>query len=270
MTAARAATDPGTIIPGTTAPTAIEASEIEANRIAAAATPPQVAVITPYHREDLGLLAQAHRSVLAQTIPALHVLVADGHPRAEIDGWQAHHVVLPVSHGDIGSTPRLIGSYHAIGLGVEAIAFLDADNWYAPTHLEALMACRRREGAAFVSSSRLLCRLDGSPMAPCPLTDPERFIDTNCMLFGRGAFPLLHHWGLMPDYGHLIGDRILLHHVIRSGVRRAHLNEPSVHYRCSKEGLYRQLGEPIPAGVQPRPDYESSLRRWQEDGHPPL
>ena len=36
-------------------------------------------------------------------------------------------------HGDIGSTPRLIGSYHAIGLGVDAVAFLDADNWYGQT-----------------------------------------------------------------------------------------------------------------------------------------
>lgn len=231
---------------------------------------PRVAVITPYHSESLELLAHCHRSVLAQTFPALHVLVADGLPQPELNSWHAHHVVLPVSHADIGSTPRLIGAFHAIGLGVEAVAFLDADNWYAPGHLAGMMAARQGEGAAFVSSSRMLCRLDGSAMAPCPLTDPQHFIDTNCMLFGREAFALLHHWVLMPPYGHLIGDRIMLHHVRQSGLPSAHVDTPSVHYRCGKEGLYRRLGEPIPAGVQPRPDYEHSFRQWVADGNPPL
>lgn len=231
---------------------------------------PRIAVITPYYSEDLGLLRQCHRSVLDQTMPCLHVLVADGRPRRRLSLWDAHHVVLPASHCDIGSTPRLIGAYHAIGLGVEAVAFLDADNWYAPDHIASLMSAREREGAAFVSSSRLLCRLDGSPMGPCPLTDPDRFIDTNCMLFGREAFPLLHHWVLMPDYGHLIGDRILLQHVHASGLPRCHVSAASVYYRCGKEGLYQQLGEPLPPGVSPRPDYESALDRWVADGHPPL
>ena len=231
---------------------------------------PRVAVITPYYREDLKLLRQCHRSVLAQTLPCLHVLVADGRPRRRLRFWDAHHVVLPASHRDIGSTPRLIGAYHAIGLGVEAVAFLDADNWYAPHHICALMSAREQHGAAFVSSGRLLCRLDGSPMAPCPLTDPESFIDTNCMLFGREAFSLLHHWVLMPDYGHLIGDRIIHHHVCRSGLPRYHVSGNTVNYRCGKEGLYRQLGEPVPVGVRARPDYEHALERWKADGNLPL
>jgi len=200
----------------------------------------------------------------------LHVLVADGHPLAAVDSWNAHHVTLPVSHGDIGSTPRLVGSYHAIGLGVEAVAFLDADNWYAPQHIANLMAVREREAAAVVSSGRLLCRLDGTPMGPCPLINPERFIDTNCMLFGREAFALLHHWVTMPDYGHLIGDRIMLHHVRRSGLRHCHVPDASVHYRCGKAGMYARLGEPVPPGVQPRPNYEASFQRWVADGNPPL
>lgn len=231
---------------------------------------PRVAVVTPYYREEPSVLRQCHESVLAQTYPCLHVLVADGEPLQDIYSWAAHHVVLPASHGDIGSTPRLIGSLHAIGLGVDAVAFLDADNWYAPDHIADLVDARERERAGFVSSSRLLCRLDGTPMAPCPLTDPDHFIDTNCMLFGREAFHLLHHWVLMPDYGHLIGDRIMLHHVRQSGVARAHVPNPSVFYRCGKEGLYRQLGEPVPVGVSPRPDYERSFQLWLADGFPPL
>lgn len=231
---------------------------------------PRVAVVTPYHGEDLELLEQCHQSVMAQTIPCLHVLVADGHPDARVDDWNVNHVVLPACHADIGSTPRLIGSYHAIGLGVDAVAFLDADNWYQPHHIENLMDCRRKSGAGFVSSSRLLCRLDGTPMGPCPVTDPDRFIDTNCMLFGREAFHLLHHWVLMPHYAHLIGDRVILHHVRESGVLRCHSNRHSVCYRCGKEGLYRQMGERIPPGVQPKPDYDSAFQQWVQDGFPPL
>ena len=231
---------------------------------------PRVAVITPYYKESLALLEQCHQSVLAQSEPCLHVLVSDGHPRPRINHWNAEHVRLPRSHGDIGSTPRLIGCYHAIGLGVEAVAFLDADNWYGPDHIATLLAAMEREQADFVSSSRTLCRLDGSVMGPCPLTDPERFIDTNAMLVGRGAFSLLHHWVLMPDYGHLIGDRVMLHYLKRSGVSHHHLDVASVFYRCAKEGLYRHMGETIPEGVQPRPDYEASFRQWEADGLPPL
>jgi glycosyltransferase involved in cell wall biosynthesis len=232
--------------------------------------PPQIAVITPYYDEDLNLLEQCHHSVLEQTLPCLHVLVADGKPKAAIDRWDAHHIVLPVSHADIGSTPRLIGSYHAIGLGVDAVTFLDADNWYEPEHLANLMAARLSHGAAFVSSGRMLCQLDGSPMGPCPLTNPDRFIDTNCMLFGRDAFPLLHHWVLMPGYGHLIGDRIMLHRVKESGVQRVHMPNPSVNYRSGKAGLYRLMNRPVPEGVQSRPDYEASFQKWIADGNAPL
>ena len=231
---------------------------------------PLVAVITPYFEESLDLLWQCHRSVLAQDFPCLHVLVADGQPQAAVDDWQVHHVVLPQAHGDIGSTPRLIGSFHAIGLGVEAVAFLDADNWLHPCHISTLMRARDRSGAAFLSSGRMLCRLDGSVMGPCPLIDPERFIDTNCMLFAREAFHLLHHWALMPDYGHLIGDRIMLHHVRKSGILCQHVDEASVYYRCGKPGVYRQLGEEPPAGISARPDYEASFQRWLADGNPPL
>lgn len=231
---------------------------------------PRVAVITPYYRESLDILRVCHKSVVAQTYACLHVLVADGEPDPDLDQWQAHHVILPVSHGDIGSTPRLIGCYHAIGLGVDAVAFLDADNWYEPGHIAALMDARETGQAAVASSSRMLCHIDGTAMAPCPLTNPGRFVDTNCMLFGREAFSLLHHWVLMPDYGHLIGDRIMLHHVRASGLSHVHLQSPSVNYRCGKEGLYRQIGEKPPLGAQPRPNYEASFQQWVADGYPAL
>ena len=74
----------------------------------------------------------------------------------------------------------------------------------------------------------------------------------------------------MSPYGHLIGDRIMLHHLKNAGLQRRHINQSSVFYRCAKEGLYSQMKEPIPEGVQPRPDYDASFRQWEADGQPPL
>ena len=233
-------------------------------------TKPRIAVITPYYKESLETLEQCHKSVRAQSEEALHVIVADGHAQQTINQWFAHHIQLPMSHNDIGSTPRLIGSYHAIGLGVETITFLDADNWYAPNHLSTAFEAMQKMEADVVTTGRMLCRLDGSEMGPCPQIDPDNFIDTNCMMLGKNAFSQLHHWVLMPKYGHLIGDRIMLHHLKNAALRRIHLDQPSVYYRCSKEGNYKLMGVPIPEGVQKRPNYEKSFRSWEEDGFPPL
>lgn len=229
-----------------------------------------VAVITPYYQESRALLRQGHESVLNQTYPCRHVLVADGVPQDELSTWEADHLLLPKSHHDIGSTPRLIGAYHAIGLGYDAVAFLDADNWYREDHVARLVELAVASAAGFASSSRMLCRLDGSEMATCPTTDPERFIDTSCMMFLRPAFFILSTWVLMPAYGHLIGDRIMLQRVRQSGIKTVHHPEPTVYYRCGKAGIYRSLGEPIPPGVQKPPDYQTAFRLWVEDGNPSL
>ena len=231
---------------------------------------PRVAVITPYHKEKIGIIKHCHQSIQNQTIRCMHVLVADGYPYKAIKNWDAHHIQLPYSHNDIGSTPRLIGAYHAIGLGVEAITFVDADNWLREDHIENMIQAIDQEQADFVSSTRTLCRLDGSTMGPCPITNPDHFIDTNCMMLGKSAFPILHQWSLMPDYGHLIGDRIMLHHIKQANLKRVHLNSASVFYRCGKEGLYHQMKEKVPEGVEPRPDYEASFNQWIADGNPPL
>lgn len=230
----------------------------------------KVAVITPYYKEDIEIIQQCHQSVLDQSIQCLHVIVADGFPNSEIFEWNCDHVVLPNSHNDIGSTPRLIGCYHAIGLGFDAVAFLDADNWYRKDHIETLVNLHEKTHASFLSSSRYLCRLDGTVMGLCNQTNPDRFIDTNCMMFTSTGFHLLDFWGLMPSYAHLIGDRVMLQKVIISGVQRAHTYLPTVYYRCSKEGIYRSFGESIPEGVSKRPDYESSFRKWVEDGNPEI
>lgn len=229
-----------------------------------------VAVITPYYQENIEIIRQCHRSVEEQVWPCRHVFVADGYAREEINSWNADHIILPKSHSDIGSTPRLIGAYHAIGMGHTSVAFLDVDNWYESTHIHQLMNLSQSSGASFLSSSRLLCRLDGSVMAKCPLTKDGQFVDTSCMLFMPGAFHILHKWVLMPRYGHIIGDRIIYYYICSSGITRSHNENATVYYRCGKEGLYKQLGEKIPKAVKPRPDYDSAHKMWIQSGNPPL
>lgn len=226
--------------------------------------------MTPYLDESIDVLTQCKASVANQTYPALHIMVADGLSREEVDGWEVDHITLPKPHKDFGSTARLIGCCHAIGLGFDAIAFLDADNWYDPTHLETLVELFHRTGAGFLASSRQICRLDGSVMATCPITNIDRFVDTNCMMFTKAAFPVLSKWVLMPEYGHVIGDRIMLHFVRDAGIKRAFTGKPTVFFRATTEGRYRWLGQPVPEGARPSPDYTTAFRRWVADGNRPL
>lgn len=210
-----------------------------------------------------------HESVLGQTLPCRHIMVADGLVRPEVEAWDALHIVLDRSHGPFGCTPRFIGAERAVELGFDLICLLDADNWLRADHAETLAALHASSGADFLTCGRTLCRLDGSIMAVCPLTDPDRFVDTSCIAYARGAFPLLRAWVEMPDYAGIICDRWVLHHAKGSGVSRAHTPEPTVFYRCGKAGIYRLFGEPIPPGASPQPDYDSAFRLWASDGGPP-
>ncbi len=232
--------------------------------------PLQVAVVTPYFAESPEMLRQAHDSVLAQTHPCRHILVADGRPKPEVDGWDVQHIVLARGHDDVGSTPSLVGAAAAAFSGCDLIAFLDSDNWYREDHIQTVVELHQSTGAAFISTSRMLCRLDGSVMAPCPTTDPERFVDTSCMAYAREAFPLLTYGVTLPRYAQIFNDRCNFQHVLASGVSRAHSPEATVFYRCGKAGIYQQLGEPIPPGVTPAPDYDAAFARWAAEGRPPL
>lgn len=232
--------------------------------------PLRVAIVTPYFDKPLHMLQEAHASVLAQTYPCRHFLVSDGRPEREIESWDADHIVLSRTHGDYGSTPTFVGTAAAAMQGFDLVTRLDSDNWYRDDHIQTLVDLHARSGAAFLSTGRMLCRLDGSVMSPCPLTDPERFIDANCMAFAREALPLLAYYVSMPDYAHAISDRPLYQHIRASGIACAHSNERTVFYRCGKTGAYQMLGEPIPPGVAAPPDYDAIFARWEREGHPPL
>ncbi len=183
----------------------------------------RVSVITPYVQENLAVLEQAHRSVLDQTLPCTHVLVSDGSPKPELDGWDAEHIRLPHAHDDGGDLARGIGALHAISAGADAVAFLDADNWYEPDHVESLAALCGASGRLICTSARSIRRLDGSVLdAVDDESDGVGFADVNTLLIHRDAVDAVALWATMPPEVGPICDRAFWLLAHRRGYAAAH------------------------------------------------
>ena len=151
-----------------------------------------------------------YASVAGQTYPCRHFLVADGNSDAGIAGRPVEHLILARPHSDNGNTPRAIGSLSAMNQGYDAIAYLDADNWYYPNHIEAMVNLHRSTRAAVCTASRSIHRLDGSFMyADTQECDGRSLVDTSCLFITRTAFRLLPIWAMMPRELAPICDRIL-------------------------------------------------------------
>jgi len=211
----------------------------------------RVAVVTPYYADvPQAWLRQCHASVSQQSYPCHHILVADGPVTTDSDLAGAFHIGLPERCRDFGGTPRTIGVVFAAGRGFDAVAFLDADNWYARRHIESLVALQRASSASVLSSARMLHRLDGSVLGRCTEVDGERFVDTNCLFMTRDAYWLNSVWWLLPTDLHAIDDRIVWSKVLKSGIARAHSGEPTVAYRTAFVHHYRQFGEKPPKGAK--------------------
>src|SRR4051812_11720453 len=147
-----------------------------------------------------------HESVKAQTIPVTHFMVADGVPNEEVDGWDVVHMVLPRSHGDFGDTPRALGAMSALTLGHDAITFLDADNWFLPYHIDAMVKAHRQTGRNVCVASRAFHRLDGSFMYN--ETPDDSHADMNCIVLFNQAVRLVPFLALKPKALAEIDDRI--------------------------------------------------------------
>jgi hypothetical protein len=213
-----------------------------------------ICVVTPYFEANEDWIRQAHESVKAQTLPAHHVFVCDGSSPARIPDFRGTHIVLQRQYRDYGNTPRLIGCYHAVTLQVDAIAFLDADNWFYPEHLESLAAFARQNQLDACSSTRMLHRLDGSPMVKCPTINGRAYIDTNCLLVMKPAFGHLISWVLMSQEVAAGVDQLVWSHMMRAGARLGFLDRPTVAYRTRHMAHYEQAGEPPPPEAVRRSD----------------
>lgn len=211
-------------------------------------------VVTPYFNTPPEWLVQCHASVRAQTVPTTHVLVCDGAKPSPLADFQGIHVILQRNYADYGNTPRLVGCYHAVATDADAIAFLDADNWYHNDHLEALLAHARAEGLDAVCSGRMLHRLDGSPMIRCPHVDGVRLIDTNCMVILRPAFQHMLGWVMGAQDQAGVTDQVVWRYLQSQRMRTGFLDRASIAYRTRHRVHYEIAGEAPPPDAITRPD----------------
>ncbi len=179
------------------------------------ASPWRVAVITPYHNEPIALLERAHASVQAQSIPCVHVLIADGPCRTEVTALEGRHLVLGINHDDNGNTPRGIGALAAMNEGFTCIAFLDADNWFSPDHIERAITIQEQQCLEVVFSQRYIVFPNGERLLTPPAEETDgTHADTSCMVLFAPAFSSLALWAEMPKaYGPLC-DRVFFRDVM--------------------------------------------------------
>ena len=212
----------------------------------------KIAVVTPTFRTPEAVLKQCVDSVWAQSRACTHILVADGD---EPVGLPPHDersqlIRLPKAHGDVGNAGRAIGSVSAICQGFDAIAYLDADNWFDPDHLASMVQAHETTGAAVCSSTRKLWQPDGAWLGICPEVDGESFVDTNCLFLTRAAFATIAAWYLAPESLKHVGDRVLWNTVKSNGLTRHHVRHPSVNYRTRYASHYRHFGKQPPVGAK--------------------
>jgi glycosyltransferase involved in cell wall biosynthesis len=225
----------------------------------------KVAVVTPYYRESLEVLRQCHDSVALQTHACTHILVADGFPRPEVDTWAAQHFRLPLAHADNGNTPRAFGALSARNQGFDAIAFLDADNWFHPDHIETMVRMQAETGAAVVTAARNLHRMDGSFLA-ADLSDSDgsRHVDTSCLFLTRPLFEVLPVWALMPRELAPICDLVFWQALLARRPQRVHCTRPTVAFRTQYQVHYLHQGETPPAGSKTNDETTVRSIAWWE------
>jgi len=208
----------------------------------------KISVVTPYYQENADWLLHAHASVKAQTTQAQHIVVCDGSRPAQIRDFRGTHIILQRHYDDHGNTPRLIGAFQAITHDADAIAFLDASNWYYPDHLRSLSELAVSADLGAVASARMLHRLDGSPMMKCPTVDGRNYVDTSCLMVVRPA------WALQGRNTAEVADQFLWRMVRDAGVRMAFVDRPTVAYRTGHQVHYDQTREAGMIAANPRAD----------------
>ena len=145
------------------------------------------AVVTPYFDEDKSTLDRFIKSVADQSYAAAHFLIADGKPQLDLAEFDLEHLILPAPHRDYGNTPRCIGALSAINRGFDAIFFLDADNWYEPSHVEEAIRIKLdKVETDVVASLRKIILPDNIEVSPDADEIARSHVDTSCMALFEG------------------------------------------------------------------------------------
>jgi len=229
----------------------------------------KVAVITPYYQEPDETLARCLGSVRSQDHPVTHILVADGHPSDFVDRAGVRHVRLDRAHSDAGNTARGVGALLAVAEEFEAIAFLDADNWFDAQHVSTCIqtALSTAEFPDFVVARRRLRRPDGSELPG--LTEAEErgeHVDTSCFFMLRSSFHVVARWAVIPKALGPVGDRVFLRMLAAENLRANRCPLTTVNYLCTYRSPYLALNEEPPPSAKPDPDPAQFTTWWRSLG----
>ena len=219
----------------------------------------KVAVVTPYYRESFEILMRCHNSVKSQTYPDItHFLVADGFPNITCDKLQnfkiknnkktikVQHIKLPNSHNDAGATPRAIGALSAFSQQFDAVAFLDADNWYEPDHISEMVENMKANSSDAVIATRTIHALDETPLYVDTIeSNGENMVDTNSWFLGRNTSRLMSFWITAPSQ-RLVSDKIFFYACRQNNMKISRCLKPTVAYVTHWAWHYKQAGKLIP------------------------
>jgi predicted O-linked N-acetylglucosamine transferase (SPINDLY family) len=204
----------------------------------------RVAVVTPYYRIEPAKLQRCCASVAAQRLACDHILVADGEPQALPDIAGLIHMVLPANVGNCGATPRGFGAQYAFAQGYDAVAFLDADNWYEPDHVEQALQRLEQQQLDVVFARRNVVFEDGQPLGqPDPEDADGRHVDTNCYVFSKRVAWLMGLWAMYPKEFGTGEDRLMRHLIRQRGLKTSLLETPTVWYETHWRVHYGLAGK---------------------------
>lgn len=208
----------------------------------------RVAVVTPFCKTRPDWLSQCHASVRAQTHPCTHFLVSDGSGENPLTDFQGQFIHLEQPHKDSGDTPRGIASLSAAAQDFDAIAYLDADDWLLPTHIEQLIMGQQDSGGAICYSGVGFYGTDSRYLGGSSAF-PFRSAYVCCMVT-RQAFPLLGLWAMMPRAFHTIGDYWMYSTFLRSGLPVADNQVESYAYRTRWPAHYQHFRHAVPTDAK--------------------
>jgi predicted O-linked N-acetylglucosamine transferase (SPINDLY family) len=232
---------------------------------ATALSHPRYAIITPYRDEPREMLERCMLSVGAQTLPVDHILVGDGGLQEWIVRSGVRHIHLDRAHDDSGNLARAVGAMMAIAEQYDGIGFLNPQDWLEPNHAEVCVQTYQAAASAgspvdFVIARRTLRRVDESILLQWHET-PETHVDNNCFFFFPTSYPLVPHFGLIPQPLSAIGDRFFFKALRERGMRSATNSVFTVNDLCLWRSLYEALGETPPADAKPNID-DAAVQAW--------
>lgn len=223
-----------------------------------------IAVVVPYYDESPRILSRCLESIQKQTLKVDTILIADGKPKDWInDSFDLRHIKLDKPHGDNGNTPRGLGAMIAAAENYDAIAFLDADNWYEYNHIETCVDAIKNsetdiQDIDYVVSRRNIVTPDGELIDHNPQAG---HVDTSEYMFLPGSYYILPYWVTMPKQFGPICDRIMNLITINENLKYVETGLKTVNFLMRYFNVYKSENLPVPPEATHKIPWQQ-IRQW--------